>query len=530
MLLTGCAQGGEGQTGGKYSDRIAHTSLISKSSETTTTSKSTETSKDTSKQTTSAGTSYELTSISYPEGTKTFEFYCVNDFHGAVKEQIGSKGYYECGISKYFGELATRRKEDPEHTILLSSGDMWQGSLESNDSKGKFVTEAMSAAGFSAMALGNHEFDWGIDNIKSNAEVASFPFLAGNIYYFATGERDEDFGISKVIEKDGIKIGIVGMIGEGQTTSITSSHVLEVTFGNPLIPAYAEAERLKKEEGTSINILVAHNDAGRYDYADYVEYGKSLADYFDAVFCAHSHSYNNETVAGVPLLQSYSNGNAFSRATITLENGVVTDRYGRIETTSEEFRTDEDVEAVVSAYMTDELVRLGNEHVGTIEGRFDERGVARIGCKAIFEAVVGDHPNLALAMMNSQRAGLSGDVTYSDIFKATPFANQIVVANIKGSDILREVAYNPTYTGNPDAYPTISPSSYYECAVIDYLYFHMDVNKHYDYFTNNASGNEVLDIYETMHPYALIRSHLKEKGTISASSYAGISNGFDLYQ
>lgn len=73
--------------------------------------------------------------------------------------------------------------------IILASGDMWQGSSESNNTKGKLATEWLNYIGCSSMTLGNHEFDWKTDKIKTNAELAKFPFLAINVYERATNQR-----------------------------------------------------------------------------------------------------------------------------------------------------------------------------------------------------------------------------------------------------------------------------------------------------------------------------------------------------
>ena len=407
---------------------------------------------------------------------------------------------------------------------------MWQGSLESYESKGEFVTDAMSAAGFSAMTVGNHEFDWGIEYIESNAEIASFPFLGGNIFQYGTENRNENFGISTIIEKPSAKIGIVGMIGEGQTTSITSRFVEDLDFVSPVSLSLAEAKRLKEEEDTDINILLIHDDASHYDFESSMPNGKSFSDYFDAVFCGHTHSYNNFEIGGVPALQAYSNGNAFSHATITFDNDEITKRDGEVVYSDPSFRTDEDVEEVVEDYLTEDLMDLGGRVAGNIIGSFDKQGVGRLGCKAMYEAMSEDHPNLVLTMMNSQRDGLSGQVTYSDIFKATPFSNQIVIASIKGSDILHEAAFVPTYTPEAMRNIAIDSDSYYECAVIDYLYFHMNTNKQYDYFYGNrpGGGNEVIGIYDTS-PYTLIFDYLQDQQEISASEHAGAINGYDLY-
>lgn len=470
---------------------------------------------------------------------KKYVFYNVNDFHGAIREGHDSYGHYESGASKYFGELATRKKEDPEHTILLSSGDMWQGSLESNNSKGLFVTDIMSASGFDAMAVGNHEFDFGVENIETNANSASFPFLGGNIMNYENGEttsiRNSLFDISKVIEKDDIKIGIVGMIGEGQTTSITSKYVSSLSFIDPVPLALKESARLKEEEGTDINVLLVHCDESAIEigFESCKAPGEHLSDYFDVVFCAHSHSYNNRVIDGVPLLQAYCNGQAYSKATITIAQHEVTAREGAIEYAVSANRTDVDVEGVVSKYMTPELIELGASHAGTVTYPFNKRDVGALGCKAIFDEYAELYPNLACAMMNSQRDGLSGEVSYSDIFKATPFANSIVIANIKGSDIIAEAKYNPTYTRDVEAFGTLDPNSFYTCAVIDYLFYHMNVNKEFDYFKGNrpGGGNEVIKEYVT-YPYELIFEHFKNapQNTLNVVDYRGTENGFDLYQ
>jgi hypothetical protein len=64
-----------------------------------------------------------------------------------------------------------------EHTVFLSSGDMWQGGSSSNSTKGKIVTDWMNYLGFEAMALGNHEFDWGTDAIRENVDIVFIDYL-----------------------------------------------------------------------------------------------------------------------------------------------------------------------------------------------------------------------------------------------------------------------------------------------------------------------------------------------------------------
>ena len=84
------------------------------------------------------------------------DFYAVNDLHGKFADTTDNIGADE--LTTY---LKTMKSTD-DNFILLSSGDMWQGSSESNLTYGQIMTEWMNHMGFSAMTLGNHEYFWGI--------------------------------------------------------------------------------------------------------------------------------------------------------------------------------------------------------------------------------------------------------------------------------------------------------------------------------------------------------------------------------
>ena len=87
----------------------------------------------------------------------------MNDFHGAA---VYNKSSSELGILKQGTFFKQKGKE--KNTLILNSGDMWQGSLESNYNHGELLTYAMNDIGFDCFTLGNHEFDWGAKYITSN--------------------------------------------------------------------------------------------------------------------------------------------------------------------------------------------------------------------------------------------------------------------------------------------------------------------------------------------------------------------------
>ncbi|HZJ89543.1 MAG TPA: metallophosphoesterase [Bacilli bacterium] len=125
--------------------------------------------------TTSEGSESSTPSISEPpvetrptSGTETFSFYAINDLHGALhaRPEIA-----EPGLAKAGALLKAKKQERPDNTVILSTGDMWQGTFEAYHSKGEVVTLAMNEIGFDLMAIGNHEFDWGPEYILDNIAV-----------------------------------------------------------------------------------------------------------------------------------------------------------------------------------------------------------------------------------------------------------------------------------------------------------------------------------------------------------------------
>ncbi len=477
--------------------------------------------------------SSEVSSVSESSETKvyhdaTYHFYCVNDFHGSVLER--QSNYYEAGIAKYFGKLRELKQADPEHTFILSAGDMFQGSMESNDNYGALVTDCMNDIPFDAMCIGNHEFDYGQERLKTNIERADFPVLAGNIRKWENGKATTELwydGIkaSTVIERGGNRIGIVGMIGHGQTESISSQHVQDIDFVDPENPALLEALNLRKD-GCDIVIMLAHDSYKRVNFA-------AKKDYFDGVFTAHTHTKEVRLINEVPFVQSYCNGQAISHFDLKIQQGVVTCTGYELISANSSWTEDTSIAAIRDSYLNEEFKAKSERVAGTITGTLGKlEGVPNIFCKAAYEKYHEQYPTLAMAMTNTQRANLEGEIDYSAIYKATPFTNSLVIADVKGSDILREGKYNNTYTGDVETYATLDSETIYRIACTDYVLFHQNTKKVYDYFPslNPNGGGSVIEIYED-YPFDLTFDYCVNelKGVIVADDFANTAPGFGLY-
>ncbi len=480
--------------------------------------------------------SSESSSANREKHSGVFKFYCVNDFHGSVLPGYDGYGRFESGIKKYFGKLKELKDADPEHTIVLSAGDMYQGSLESNLNYGNLVTEAMNAVPFDAMAIGNHEWDYGQQRLKDNIALADFPMLGGNVVKYENGAATttpwyDGLGKSTIIEKAGVKIGIVGMIGYGQTTSIMSKAVEDVSFVNPEPIALAEAQRLKQEEGCEITMLVIHDDADQVLGWDAY---RQLNAYFDGVFCGHSHTRNKKISDGVPLIQSYCNGRAFSHIEITLTEGRAKASNYNIQTASESWEDNSAIAAVTDKYLgKEDYTSRANATAGNLTEAIDNKGVARLGARAIYEKYHAIYPDLACAIENKQRATLpAGPVKYTQLYKCTPFTNNVIIMKALGSEIKSEGGYNNNvaYVGDLSKYGSLDDDKTYTIAVIDYLAYHQDAEKRYNYFPGLGTGEDtIIEEYDD-YPMDISFAYLETLGnTIDASLFSESDPHFTAY-
>ena len=104
----------------------------------------------------------------------------INDLHGAL--YASAKGDRELGgAAQLAGLIEEERASAPGPVLLLDAGDTCQGTYISNRSRGEAVFEILNTIGVDAMALGNHEFDWGLEVLEERIRQAQFPVLAANL-------------------------------------------------------------------------------------------------------------------------------------------------------------------------------------------------------------------------------------------------------------------------------------------------------------------------------------------------------------
>jgi len=230
----------------------------------------------------------------------------VNDFHGSLAEAGKNPG-----AAKLVGYMKAQEKLNKEGTLILSAGDMFQGSADSNLMYGKPVVSIMNAAGFDAMVLGNHEFDWGYEKLDERIEKSDFPYLAANLIEKSTGRVAGFVKPYTIIEKKGVKIGIIGIATPETATKTKPELVAPYDFKDPAETVNALVPEVKNA-GADIVIVLSHLGAFQDSKTGEItgeaaEFAKAVKG-VDAIIAGHTHVTVCGTVNNIPIVEAYYNG------------------------------------------------------------------------------------------------------------------------------------------------------------------------------------------------------------------------------
>ena len=376
------------------------------------------------------------------------DFYTINDLHGKFADTDNQPGVDE--LTTY---LKNAKKTD-DYTVFLSSGDMWQGSSESNLTKGKIVTDWMNEMGFVSMTLGNHEFDWGEEYVAENASFANFPLLAINVYDRDTNKRVEYASPSVMIECGDVKIGIIGAIGDCYS-SIAPEKVEDVYFkvGDELT-ALVKAESNKlRNSGADFIVYSLHDGYGSSMSSTNEISGNKISyydvilseGYVDLVFEAHTHkNYVMYDRSGVYHLQGGGDNKGITHAEVAIN--YVNDSFRMqaaeyVKTSVYTSLKDDEIVADLLAKYDDDI-SIANRVVGYNKSYMSSDALCDLAAKLYYEAGIekwGSKYNIVLGggflKARSPYSLQAGEVTYGDLQSIFPFDNQLVLCSIKGKDL-----------------------------------------------------------------------------------------------
>ncbi|HOP11424.1 MAG TPA: bifunctional UDP-sugar hydrolase/5'-nucleotidase [Oscillospiraceae bacterium] len=375
----------------------------------------------------------------------------TNDVHCAVDDAIGY-----AGVAAYRSELESAGIE----TILVDVGDAIQGAPIGAFSKGENIISIMNALGYAAMVPGNHEFDYGVDNLVALSKEADFPFVSLNLVDSATGETV--FEPYTVVEYAGVKIAFIGVSTPKTLTSSAPTYFMDENGnyiynfmqdedGGKLWAAVQNTVESAKKADADYVVALTHlgidESASPYLSTELITHTTGI----DAVLDGHSHS-----VIECDLVKNADGKEvALSSTGTELEYiGVLTVKTdGSIETS---LAVTEEKDAGITALIdsikqeSDALLNAVAAHLNTNLEIIDPTTGVRVIRTA--ETNLGDlcadayraagDADLAFANGGGIRAALNaGDVTYGDILAVQPFGNKLCKIIVTGQEILDALEY-----------------------------------------------------------------------------------------
>lgn len=250
----------------------------------------------------------------------------TNDTHSTVmpvgKYENNSNISCRGGFVRRVAVVNEERKKNPD-LLLFDSGDFSQGSTYYTLFKGQVEIGLMNLMKYDAATLGNHEFDFGLENMAEVAKTANFPIVCSNCDF--TGTCVE--GLIKpyaVIEREGLKIGVMGLspVIDGL---VMKENIVGVKYIDAIEAANKTARLLKEDLKCDVVVCLSHLG---WDLPQYVDDEKMIAATrnIDIVLGGHSHTYmeklewvDNIDGVPVPVDQNGKHGAFIGRIVVSLD-------------------------------------------------------------------------------------------------------------------------------------------------------------------------------------------------------------------
>lgn len=388
------------------------------------------------------------------QATREVTILYTNDFHSAFDPipAYWLKGSPRLGGAAHLSTLINRIRRREQRVFLFDTGDMFTGQL-STLTRGEALMEMMIGMRYDAMAIGNHEFDYGSENFEKQMYRVPFPVLGANIFYKGTNIRYSRPWT--IIEKDGVRLGVIGIIGEDARSVALPSGITSLDFRDP-VPIVRELVAELKPQVDLIVVLAHQGKTGpmQTDAESRPEVQRDfdtdirLCDEvpgIDVFVGGHAHRGIERPYIhprhGTLIVQTYGYGTRLGYLRLRLRDKRIVSHTGELlKVWSDQLPPDPVIAARTRKYK--ELVA---PQIGQIVGRLESRLVRdynRESSLGNFVAdVIREAAGAEIAFQNAGgcRADLpEGEVTNGNVIDALPFINTLAVCEMTGTQI-REV-------------------------------------------------------------------------------------------
>jgi len=366
-----------------------------------------------------------------------------NDIHGylspfKIRTDTGKKEVG--GVARLATLIETIRAENrikDIRTLVLIAGDILQGTPMSTVFRGQPDVECFNAMGVDAMTVGNHEFDFGLQNFLELKQKARFPFLSSNIVKNDTKKRlCAPYVSLKLTDK--ISVSIIGVTTKFLLTTTKFENVQAVDVLDP-VQSVARVFEEVKDRGPVILLSHSKHQTDRAIAAAVPE--------LTAVIGGHDQILLSpfRKVGDVPIFQAFEKGRYLGRIDLQIDpiskkTHLVSNSYLPV---TANIIADPQIDGIIAGYRV------------KLDARFKEvLGESKVFLDAERERIRYEETNLGnfvadllressgarIALINggSLRSSIdAGPITLEDVYKTMPYANEIVTVELTGAEVLQ---------------------------------------------------------------------------------------------
>ncbi len=374
----------------------------------------------------------------------------------------------DVGLARVATRVAAIRRETP-NVVLLDGGDTIEGAapeyLQSARSKFRALLEkegapdadpmmrAMRAMGYDAMAVGNHEFNFGLAVLRKAEKDAAFPWLSANTRNAADGTPAFRETLVKTV--GGVRVGILGLTTPNIPGWEPEANRPGLTWEDPVVTAKRLVPILREKERCDLVVVLFHSGievelaTGVSDGTEAENRVAALArgvPGIDLILAGHTHRKIPLTrLSGVPVVEPGRWGEVLDRVDVTLERTgtrfKVTGVRGEQLPSDSSVPSDPDIAAIAAPFdrsarrWLDETVVETEDAFPAVRARLEDTALLDL-INDVQLRVTGADLSITSLLPGGRYEGLpKGRVTVRDLFALYPYENQLVVVEIDGAQL-----------------------------------------------------------------------------------------------
>lgn len=381
----------------------------------------------------------------------------TNDVHGQLLPlgtRNGPRGGYPSLVSRLRKER-DEAKASGATVFTFDGGDIYTGTPEGDMTDGRLVMDLMNLVGFDAWEIGNHEFDHGVETVKSLALQAKCPVLAGNLIDETTKKRPEWARASVHLRAGDLDVCVIGLITSGLKHVTTKKGSAGVDVEKEEVVVERELA-LEENKSAKVKLLLTHCGVDVDE-----RLAKKFHDRLTAIVGGHSHTPifepKREGGDGPFVVQAGSRGQWVGRAELVVarDTGKLLEAKGKLIEIDPKTETEaEDVKKALDEGSR-EVSRIMDVKVGELKApltRQSSRENASSALGNLLCDMMRDHAKADLAFHNKTgiRADMdfTGEVKLRHLHQVSPFGNTVVCVTLTGEQV-KELCEHMLGRGRP---------------------------------------------------------------------------------